>query len=293
MVSEQVATSTSGFVVAGESSIRLNPNTITWMTFNIYTLTPTPSKNPKAQRTCQFTNWHTVNMDASKQTSHRLSFQIIPMACEVKEGIAKSWSKALRASESLCKNCPTCIHMPTNFKRLFKVWRREVNCILLLWSLQGNGWTRLVHWMFHVWSTLLVPPASLLGQHVVKPKAASSKTFLHLVRLGPGRSLPLPLSQRCQIIPKRKFQWRIEFVCSILFVSTQDHSETGWKPTLKLQLRYNERRAMTKSGSAVTKASTDLDTSRPPSGLAAGRFSKVKESRKATSEDRNQYIRTL
>ena len=53
--------------------------------------------------------------------------------------------------------------------------------------------------MFHVWSTLLVPPASLLGQHVVKPKAASSKTFLHLVRLGPGRSLPLPLSQRCQI----------------------------------------------------------------------------------------------
>ena len=47
MVSEQVATSTSGFMVAGESSIRLNRNTITWMTFNIYTLTPTPSKNPK------------------------------------------------------------------------------------------------------------------------------------------------------------------------------------------------------------------------------------------------------
>ena len=87
MVSEQVAASTSGSMVAGESSIRLNRNTITWMTFNIYTLTPTPSKNPK---------------DMSVRNKRLIvSFQIIPMACEVKEGVAKSWLKALRASESL------------------------------------------------------------------------------------------------------------------------------------------------------------------------------------------------
>ena len=34
-------------MVAGESSIAVNRNTSTWMTFNICTLTPTPSKNPK------------------------------------------------------------------------------------------------------------------------------------------------------------------------------------------------------------------------------------------------------
>lgn len=70
-------------MVACGSSIRLNRHT--WMTFNIYTFAPAPSKNPKEM---------SIHKLAQSQYgcfgTDVFSFRIIPMACGVKEGLAKS-----------------------------------------------------------------------------------------------------------------------------------------------------------------------------------------------------------
>ena len=102
--------------------------------------------------------------------------------------------------------------------------RGQLYLIVIIARERLDTFGSFTHSMFDVWSTLLVTPASLLGQHVVKPEAVRlsctwSWWFFAIVPK----------------VPNRKFHWRIEIVCSYLPKISPKKPWSDWQAAAKVQ----------------------------------------------------------
>ena len=165
--------------------------------------------HPRTQGTCQFTNWHKVNMDASKQTSRSESF---PWPAKWRKALPNpSWKQWKH--RGACAKTALPVYICLQISNVYSKSEEERSIVSYCDHCKGTvGYVWFIY-PFNVWC--LVDPAC----DTSKPSWTAcretwgSKTFLHLVLVvlchcPKGAKSQIPLAH-----------W------NCLFVSTQDQSE--------------------------------------------------------------------